>query len=316
MQTFSFSDSFAARRPTLAFNTLLLITLMLLYPLAGSLLFSMVTGGLQQGAALLHPDRSTIPLLRLVQSVGQLLMLAFPVICLSAWHTGTRNPFSRDSLAFLGIQRGVDFGTVALALGGIFLLQPLLYTITALQDLYLWPSFGDAGKEVIRQRETMELFLKELARVRSLPEFLQVAFVLALTPAVCEEMLFRGYIQQNYSHSISSGGAVLLTGLVFAFFHLSAANLLPLALLGWYIGYIYSKTGNLAVPVAVHLINNLAALLFLLFAEGSGSRMILRIDSLLDAPWWWLVVAVSLLLLVMVVRRFSALSISGHAVLE
>ncbi len=312
MQTFSFSDSFAARRPSFAFNTLLLIALMLLYPLVGALLFSMVTGGLQQGAVLPHPDRSTISLLRLVQSVGQLLMLALPVICFAAWHTGRRNPFSGDSFAFLGIRRGVDLATVALAVGGIFLLQPLLYTISSLQDLYLWPYLGDAGKEVVRQRDMMELFIKELARASSLSEFVQVAFVFALTPAVCEEMLFRGYIQQNYTYSISSGGAVLLTGFVFAFFHLSAANLLPLALLGWYIGYIYSKTGNLAVPVAVHLMNNLAALFFLLFADGSDSRMIMRSELLLDSLWWWLVVAGSLLLHFMVIRRFSVLSISGR----
>ncbi len=306
MQTISPFDPFFSRRPSFLLNTLLLIIIMLLYPVAGALLLSLFNGGSQQSTSLLHPDRSMIPLLRMVQSVGQLLMLALPVILLAAWHTGRKNPFCRDSLAFLGIRRGVDVGSVALAVVGIFLLQPLLYTIITLQDLYFWQSLGDAGAEVVRQRAMMDAFIKELALVRSFPEFLLVAFVLALTPSACEELLFRGYIQQNYTQSLSSRGAVVLTALVFAFFHLNAANLLPLALLGWYIGYIYSRTGNLAVPFFAHLANNLAALLFLMVADGADSVMVPQVEPLVRAPWWWLVVAVSSWLFVMIILRFSS----------
>ena len=309
---FSLSLS-ASRRPSFMTNTLLLITIMLLYPLAGALLLSLFNGGVQQSSALLHPDRTMLPLLRMVQSVGQILMLALPVIFLAARHTGRKNPFSLDSLAFLGIKRGVDVGSLALAVGGIFLLQPLLYTITALQDLYLWPSLGEAGAEVVRQRMVMDAFVKELALVRSVPEFLIVACVLALTPAVSEELFFRGYIQQNYTQSLSSGGAVLLTALIFAFFHLSAANLLPLALLGWYIGYIYSKTGNLVVPFFAHFVNNLAALLFLMVSDGADSLPVLRVEPLVSTLWWWMVVAASLLLFFMIIQRFSS-SLSSKSV--
>jgi hypothetical protein len=247
-----------------------------------------------------------LPSIRIIQAVGQIVVLALPVVLLAAWHTRRKNPFSLESLAFLGIRRSFNIGAAGLAVCGIFFLQPLLYTITALQDVYLWPSLGAAGAEVVRQRDTMESFIRELALVRSVPEFFSVAFVLAVTPAVCEELLFRGYIQQNYSSSMSSGGAVLLTGCVFAFFHLSAANLLPLALLGWYIGYIYSKTGNLGVPFCVHFINNFAALLLLLFTEPGDPVSQVHPDFLFKALWWWPLVGGSLLLFVMVIRRFSA----------
>ena len=304
MPTLSSSDPFLSRRPSFLLNTLWLIGIMLLYPLVGVLLFSLVSGGTDK-LSLLHPLRSQIPSMRLLQAVGQILVLALPVLLLAGWHTGRKNPFASESLAFLGIQRGVDFGSLFLAVAGIFLLQPLLQTLTALQDIYLWPALGDAGREVVRQRYLMESFISEIAQVGSFEEFLSVAFVLALTPAVCEELFFRGYIQQNYTRSLSSGGAVLLTGSVFAFFHLSAANLLPLALLGWYIGYIYSKTGNLLVPSLAHLANNLAALTFLLFSEGGKLKGVDDFRFLLSTVWWWLVVAGSLFLFVFIIRRFS-----------
>jgi len=305
MQTFSFSDHFAAKRPSVFVNTLFLICIMVLYPIAGAMLFSLVDGGHQASSALLHPVQEMLPLLRMIQSVGQILLLALPVLLLAGWHTGRKNPFSPESLAFLGVRSSVDFGGVAFAVSGIFLLQPLLYTVTALQDLYLWPSLGTAGAEVIRQRDVMDAFIKELAQVHSFPEFLSVAFVFALTPAVCEELFFRGYIQQNYSRSMSTGRAVLLTGCVFAFFHLSAANLFPLALLGCYIGYIYSRTGNIVFPFFVHLANNLAALLLLL-CSGRGDLLLgSQPGHLINTPLWWFVVAGSSLLFIKVLLQFS-----------
>ncbi|MEI6756436.1 MAG: CPBP family intramembrane metalloprotease [Chlorobium sp.] len=314
MQTFSSSDPFAGARPSLFANTLFLVAIMALYPLVGILLFSLVSGGGKETLLFSRPEMvaSMLSSLRFIQAAGQILVLALPVIILTAWHTRNKKPFSLQSLAFLGIKKDVDFGAILLAVVGLFLLQPLLQTLTELQNLYLWPALGSAGTEVVRQRDLMDSFIRELGLVRSAPEFLAVAFVFAITPAFSEEVLFRGYIQQNYTRSMSSGKAVFLTGFVFAFFHLSAANLLPLALLGWYIGYIYSKTGNLAVPFFVHLANNLAALLFLLFGEGEASVKASGHWSLLDLPLWWMVVGGSLFLFMVVIRRFSSDSFPGQ----
>ncbi len=307
MQKFFFPDLFAQRRPSFLANTLFLIVIMLLYPLAGGVLLSFVSGGSGAAFSLSTLDKSQLPFIRLIQAVGQILVLALPVLLLAGWHIGKKNPFSPQSLAFLGIGRPIDVGMAALTVGGIFLLQPLLHTITAVQDHYLWPALGSAGAEVVRQRDVMESFIRQLAQAGSFPEYLSVVVVFALTPALCEELFFRGYIQQNYTNSISSGNAVVLTGFIFAFFHLSAANLLPLALLGWYIGYIYAQTGNLAVPVVVHFMNNLVALFFLFFIEERNLEGALESKALLVSPWWWFVVTGSILLFIMVLQRLSAL---------
>jgi membrane protease YdiL (CAAX protease family) len=308
MQTQSSSDSFAAHRPSSLINTFILIGIMVLYPLAGALLSAFVNNVTGEIVSIVHPDKETLPLLRLIQVVGQILVLALPVILLAGLHTASKNPFSRQSLAFLGVGKRTDFGVVLYAVVGIFLLQPMLYSVTGLQDVYLWPALGTAGSEVVHQRQLMESFIKDLALVRSTPELFSVVFVFSLTPAVCEELFFRGYIQQNYTRSMSPAHAVFLTGFVFAFFHLSAANLLPLALLGWYIGYIYSKSGSLLVPGIVHFVNNLAALLMLFFTENGNPVKGNETGTVVHALWWWVIVAVTLLLFSMVIRRFSAAS--------
>ncbi|MEI6847789.1 MAG: CPBP family intramembrane glutamic endopeptidase [Chlorobiaceae bacterium] len=310
MQTISSSsDSFAEQRPSFILNTLFLIGIMALYPLIGALMFYFVNSFQNETISLSHLEGSTmLPLMRLLQVFGQILVLAVPVLLLAGWHTGSKNPFSRRSLAFLGLGMRADLGKIILAVCGIFLLQPILHTITELQDLYVWPAFGAAGSALVHQREMMESFIKALALVRTLPELFFVVFVFAFTPAVCEELFFRGYIQQNYVRSISPLRAVLLTGLVFAFFHMNAANFLPLALLGWYIGYVYSATSSLLVPFIVHFANNFVALLILHITENGNQVKSLVSGTVVHTFWWWLVVGVTLFLFIMVIRRLSVTS--------
>ncbi len=319
MQIAKLSDSFAGNRPSFIVNTIVLIGIMGLYLVAGALIL-IVTGIGSSGEqvsgltpALVSRHLASI---RLAQACGQILVLAIPVILLSAFHTGSGNPFSRKSLAFLGVGRIPDGKMLLLGVSGIFLLQPLLQTISSFEQLFLWPALGKAGMEVLRQQEQMDAFIRELARVRSVPEFFLVIFVLALTPAICEELLFRGYIQQNYTRSMSSGNAVMLTGVVFAFFHMSAFNILSLALLGWFIGYIYAKTGNLAVPAFVHFVNNLAALLVFFFTEGTGPDSVSHPEKVIYSVWWWLFLAGSLYLFMILLRRLSSENVTKGLALE
>ncbi|MEI8033165.1 MAG: CPBP family intramembrane glutamic endopeptidase [Chlorobiaceae bacterium] len=314
MQNFFPVDPFAAKRLSFVANTIFLFCIMALYPLAGSFLFTLFVGGSSAGFALLPSDISgpMLSSIRSIQAFGQILVLALPVVLLAGWHTRSRNPFSAGSLAFLGIGGRSSPAAVLFAILGVFLLQPLLHSISELQNLYLWPALGAAGAEVIRQQELMDSFIGQLASVGSLPEFIAVALVFALVPALTEEVLFRGYIQQNYSRSLSPKRAVLLTGAVFAFFHLSAANLLPLALLGWYIGYIYSKTGDLTVPIAVHFANNFTALLLLEATKGAGQLKAASTQTVIHAFWWWIIVAGTLFLFVVVVRRFLSELFRGN----
>lgn len=308
-------DRFAGNRPSFIVNTLLLVLLMVLYLLSGQLLLFFLGRSGSDAAALFTPESAQrmFPAILISQGTGQLLLLAMPVLLLASVHTGKRNPFSGGNLEFLGIGEVPDSRVVFLAVAGIFLLQPLIHTISSCEELFLWPLLGEAGAEVVRQQEQMDAFIRALATVRSLPGFLAVVVVLALVPALCEELLFRGYIQKNYASSVSPRNAVVLTGLVFAFFHMSLANLLPLALLGWFIGYIYARSGNLAVSAFVHFMNNLAALLVLYLVDSGASQEVSHPERVLYSLWWWIVVAVSLMLFTMVVRRFSVICARNEA---
>lgn len=87
---------------------------------------------------------------------------------------------------------------------------------------------------------------------------LWLLLAVALTPAVCEEVVFRGVLLGATRH-LAPWRLLLLNGLVFGAFHLSvetAIRFLPTAWLGIVIAWAVWRTGSLAVGMVMHLANN------------------------------------------------------------
>lgn len=297
--------SMERQHPSFFLNSLILVGIMFLYPLVGALFLPLVTGGRMPDALLLQHDRGVVNALRIAQAAGQILVLALPVFWISRRFSGSPGLFAPANLRYLGIVRPDDTPALLQAAAGMLLLQPALHTVVETQGLLL-PLLGKAGREIMLGHERLELFVRTLAGSGTVAEFLAVAVVFAVVPACCEELFFRGFIQRNYTVSLGPAGAVLFTGFVFALFHMDIANLLPLTLLGWYIGYIYRRTGVLAAPAAVHATNNLAALLFLFGEERLTAGTAFPDGYALLLEWqWWLFVLATLGLFVRLMVRFS-----------
>ncbi len=80
--------------------------------------------------------------------------------------------------------------------------------------------------------------------------------LVAATPAIFEEMFFRGFVQRRAERAMGVVGAILFTGILFGVFHLRLTQVLPLAILGCYFVYVTWRTGSLIIPVILHFLNN------------------------------------------------------------
>lgn len=82
--------------------------------------------------------------------------------------------------------------------------------------------------------------------------------LLALIPAVGEELVFRG-VFQNLLAKITKRVhfSVWVTGFLFAFIHFQFIDFLPRFMLGVAFGYIVVYTGNLWYSILLHFFNNL-----------------------------------------------------------
>ena len=84
--------------------------------------------------------------------------------------------------------------------------------------------------------------------------------VMALLPALIEELFFRGLLQNFLLRNVKNIHAtVLISGFIFSFIHFQFYGFIPRMLLGMFFGYLLVWGGSLWIPIVAHFINNLIA---------------------------------------------------------
>lgn len=81
--------------------------------------------------------------------------------------------------------------------------------------------------------------------------------VLAILPAIGEELIFRGAILTKIKQASNNEHfGVIVSALIFAGIHLQPTKLLPMIFLGLVLGYIYTRTKNILYPMLFHFLFN------------------------------------------------------------
>lgn len=81
-------------------------------------------------------------------------------------------------------------------------------------------------------------------------------FVIALAPAVCEEMLFRGLILHALKARYRAVSAIVITAALFGAYHMSLVKFIPTGLLGLLLCYVVWRTGSIYPAMLMHFLNN------------------------------------------------------------
>lgn len=111
------------------------------------------------------------------------------------------------------------------------------------------------------------LFLSKYGRILPNPipvpsdinEFLLSFMIVALTPGICEEVMFRGMIMKAYE-VYGRKKAIILSAILFGLFHFNLQNLLGPIFLGILFGILVYKTESLLSSIIGHTVNNTIAL--------------------------------------------------------
>ena len=83
--------------------------------------------------------------------------------------------------------------------------------------------------------------------------------LVALTPAICEEFLFRGVLLAGTRRHLTPIKVILLNGVIFGLFHVPSATvfrLLPSAILGMLLAWVVLRTRSIWPGMLMHFINN------------------------------------------------------------
>jgi membrane protease YdiL (CAAX protease family) len=110
-------------------------------------------------------------------------------------------------------------------------------------------------------------------------------FIMALVPAISEELLFRGVLFRVFkSWSGNLHASVILTSLFFATLHLQPFKFFPMMALSAMFCYIYYLTGSLWVPMLIHFINNALVVLSDAYEKSGQTAEVLSEDFVF--PWY------------------------------
>jgi len=91
--------------------------------------------------------------------------------------------------------------------------------------------------------------------------------VLALLPAVCEDLAFRGYLLSSLSRAWGPGAAVVASAVPFALLHGSGPRMAIMFVLGVVYGTLVVRWRSIWVGVAAHVVNNSLVLVPRLWPE-------------------------------------------------
>ncbi len=142
----------------------------------------------------------------------------------------------------------------------------LLYRFTAAIS---WPEALYFIKDMLDSAESaMDAQMRQFLVMDNVWQFGFSFLVMAILPAVGEELLFRGVIQRVMKRGV--GGmhlAVWITAFLFALLHQQFYAFLSIMALGVVLGYIKEWSGSIWAPIILHLINNGAIILGVYFLE-------------------------------------------------
>lgn len=168
-------------------------------------------------------------------------------------------------LGYLGMKRPGKtmqwFWVVVLALG-------MIPVLTTLGGWIMELNLGASAKALQEVRETN---IKTYLKAADIANLALNVFFIALVPAICEELFFRGIVQKfAYSFLRKSWAAILVSGILFALLHFTVYEFVPIFLAGLLLAWVYQTTGSIWLNILLHFLNNGLQVVIAYFAVRSS----------------------------------------------
>ena len=205
----------------------------------------------QLAMSMSHPSGKVRDFAIFYQFLNQLGIFIFPALLYSYLVAGGFNKYFR-----------LDKKPSAVALTIIFLsvytVLPFLNYLTEINQNIHLPAAMHGVEEWMRNKEMQAKELTEaFLKTKSISGLVVNLVVMALIPALGEELLFRGVLQrQLISITKNVHRGIILTAFLFSAFHFQFLGFLPRFLLGLMLGYSMVITGSLWSSIWLHFVNN------------------------------------------------------------
>ncbi len=226
-----------------------LIGVFILYQFVGGLLTILIFG--------MDFKNADMNAVRLMTMGGQILFILFPALLLS-------------KMVYEDVTTVIRFryptkNQIIIFSAGMIILIPLLQNYLYIQNYFIEQiaqnnEFIHHLKQLIDKLDKLvEETYGNILKADNFFDALLIVIVVAITPAICEEVFFRGFVQKSFEQKLKPYWAALITALFFGLYHFNPYGLIPLIALGFFLGWSAYTTNSIFIPMILHFINNFTA---------------------------------------------------------
>ncbi|WP_321310675.1 CPBP family intramembrane glutamic endopeptidase [Marinifilum fragile] len=199
----------------------------------------------------INSDTVNISVLKFYQSVYSVGMFIIPPFIIAFL-------VSKKVREYLFLAESTNVSKVLLATFIIIFSLPMINLLAQLNSHLSLPEFMSGIETWMKNSEEQAKVVTEKFLVmNSTSDLLVNLVVIALIPAIGEELLFRGVLQGIFgklTNNIHWG--IIITAFFFAALHMQFYGLLPRMAMGILFGYLLIWSRSLWVPIIAHLVNN------------------------------------------------------------
>ncbi|MFA7418421.1 MAG: CPBP family intramembrane glutamic endopeptidase [Melioribacteraceae bacterium] len=250
-----------------------LVGIFITYQIGGAILTLLIFG--------LNFDKADVNQMRLLTMGGQIMLMLLPTLLFARYVY----PAHITQILRVKFPKPKEIG---IFIAGLILLTPLLQSYLFLQNYFLdkaadlFPILRKLTNVLDQLDKMVEQTYGELLKATSVFEASFVIFVVAIIPALCEEILFRGLVQKSFEQKFKPYFSIFITSLFFGLYHFNPYGLVALVALGFYFGFAAYKSDSIFIPMILHFINNfLAVIAFLVLGSDELMSTNIKHDGLI-----------------------------------
>jgi uncharacterized protein len=183
--------------------------------------------------------------LKWLQAISSLTFFLLPAFLYAVF------TFRGNYWHFLGMKKAEKENMYILAVACIVLAMPFVFWLGVLNQAVQLPA------ELKKMEEETAKQMMAFLKVNGPLDVVINVFVIALLPAICEELCFRGALQRILIQLTRNPWVgIIITAILFSALHLQFMGFLPRMFLGIVLGALYWYSGSLWTSILAHFVNN------------------------------------------------------------
>lgn len=263
---------------------------------SGAFLLSTVGGNASAMKDALN-DPKNAGLIRMIQVGSVIFSMMLPAYL-------TAFILNRRPLQLLGFKNEVNILQIVLVVGimftALFVAGGLGSLNKDLAQLLGWGNWAENLEKTYNEQVAVMLNTKGIGG------YLLSIFVMALLPAMSEEMLFRGGLQNFLTRATKKPWlSIIIVSILFSIVHFSVYGFLVRFFLGLVLGYIFYSTGSIWLSMTAHFFNNALAVSGIFFMTAQGKSMKEAMSKDVSATYWGFLALPIIIWLFIVLVRMS-----------